>query len=162
MNRFIFIGIVSILCFHTKAQKRDLVSYPYREINVGSISGATPMCYLIETREEFNKICRKKGITIRVGSKEPSINFFREIVLGVKVSMEFLNDPNPYYHFELMQDKSTKDIHFFVYYILINTRRGKMSSQTWIAIPKPLGNYQVHFHLINGNETETRIYKPSQ
>jgi hypothetical protein len=39
-----------------------------------------------------------------------------------------------------------------------------MLAQTWIIVPKPLGNYQVHFHLLNENEnkTETKIFKSSQ
>lgn len=147
-------------------QQRDLVNYPYREINVGSTPSVTPMCYFIETRNEFNKICREKGITIRAGSKEPSINFFREIVLGVKVFVEIGYRSNPYYRFQVMQDRNTKDIHFFVYHYLslAPTRQNRTSAQTWIVVPKPMENYQVHFHLINEreNKTETIILKNTQ
>ena len=67
-----------------------------------------------------------------------------------------------------MQDKNTKDIHFFVHNPQrkrsgISTREGRLIRQTWITVPKPADNYQVYFHLeYNINETETRIFKNTQ
>jgi hypothetical protein len=44
--------------------------------------------------------------------------------------------------------KNENNIHFFVHYKLSSWSRETMDVLKWIAVPKPLGNYQVHFHFI--------------
>ena len=165
---FVFI---SVLCFNAKAQEIRLIDYPFKKLNV-LITTSQPQenprlngpCLFIKTLEEYYKIFPKRGITIKIGKEpeKPPINFSDKIVLGVIVQMELFEN-TPDYYFQVMQDIYTKDIHFFAHHFCSNTRRGKRTEQTWIAIPKPIGDYQVHFHLINFEiEQEIRIFNSSQ
>lgn len=190
MNRVLLIGIVSVLCMHTKAQEKDWVEYPYREISVPCDTKSLhrdkfPMCYYIQTREEFDTLCdnRKLGIELSIGKKKSEINFFKEFVLGVWVEADLIpteSGLNPYFNFKVMYEKGTKIFHYFFNYSLDvlrrdmpeprsvkpGLRRSPKTSQVliWIAIQKPIGIYQVHFHLTNEfeMETETRIFKDTQ
>ena len=163
MEKYFFLVAFLILRIPLAAQENDLVNCPYREITVSCGTGQKlpfdgyPMCYFIQTRDEFNNLC---------GGKKSEVNFFREIVLGVWVEAEGTHTKigtKPDFHYRLMHDKHTKEVHFFVYYSLNKkTKNGKMTALTWIAIPKPMGNYQVHFHLKNRNEIETRTFKNTQ
>ena len=168
MNKFLFIGIISVMCFHAKAQKKDWVKYPYRELLVASCADNVfdEQCFLIQNRDEFNKLCKRKGFSFRISGGDV-IDFSKEIILGFKDDTHAAFPPSRH-HFQVMQDKSTKDIHFFVQNPQrkrsgISTREGRLIRQTWIIVPKPTDNYQVHFHLeYNMNETETKIFKNTQ
>ena len=165
--------MLSLLCINIKAQEKNLIDYPFRDIPKVYLTTSQSReprelprlngpCFFIKTLDEFYKIFPKRGITIVIGKnpEKPPINFSNEIVLGVVVSIEYFAIPD--YNFQVMQDINTKDIHFFVYYYDGGTRRGKGSARTWIAVPKPDGDYQVHFHLVNGNITTTRIFEGAQ
>ena len=56
--RYLFTVIVSVLCIHTKAQEKELVNYPHRELLVASCADNIfdEQCFLIQTRNEFNKL----------------------------------------------------------------------------------------------------------
>ena len=123
-NRVILFSIISLLCFNAKAQEIRLIDYPFKKLNV-LITTSQPQknprlngpCLFIKTLEEYYKIFPKRGITIKIGKEpeKPPINFSDKIVLGVIVQMEYHDVPD--FHFHVMQDIYTKDIHFSVYYV---------------------------------------------
>ena len=145
----ISIGIISVLCIHTKAQE---INYPYREISVRCGTRELPidefpMCYFIQTRDEFNNLCRVRKFATKIFKRDSEINFFKEVVLGFRFQMDAHD-----YHFQTMYDETSNNIHIYVHYMLISwAKQEKIEALKWIAVPKPLGKYQVHFHFISND-----------
>ena len=130
-TKFIFLVILfTFLCLGTintqispSAQKsllldkdrnyKNWIDYPYREIfvycNDGFPFGEVPASCFIQSRDEFNNICR--------GGKS-KINFFREIVLGVKVPTVYPNSFSriPKFEYLIKKDPETQIIHFMIFH----------------------------------------------
>jgi len=167
MNRFFFICIFFLLCIQAKAQEKDWVDYPYREITVDCRHGfpyreLITSCF-IQTRDEFNKLCSES---------KSELNFFREVVLGVHVATEYEPwNPNnnsipgsiPIFRYSIMQDPKTGIIHcmFYHYHRPPSTQRALVLH--WIAIQKPIYNYEINVHFINwDNSVIKKVYKNTQ
>ena len=148
-------------------QENNLVNYPYREISVRCGTNELPidefpMCYFIQTRDEFNNLCRVRKFATKIFKRDSEINFFKEIVLGILFQMDA-----PDYHFQSMYDETSNNIHIYVHYMLISgEKQNKIDVLKWIAVPKPLGNYQVHFHFMSSDlpepEPKASPYQPNQ
>ena len=162
MKRVIIIGIVSVLCFYAKAQE----NYPYRDISAYIAAKKEflrddSQCFFIQTREEFNKLCKRKGFSFRISGGDV-IDFSKEFVLGVKVFTTYSRDNVPNFQYSITKEPKTGIIHFLVSHVATPTPYNRGTVQTWVAIQKPINDYEIHIHLNSWVDSEIRIYKNTQ
>jgi hypothetical protein len=149
-----------------KVFKNDMVNYPYRVISTDCTvqefsSTDSVSCQIIQTRDEYNKWCNEK-------KSKSTINFFKEIVLGVQVLTTY-DGRVPDFRY-IIHDTKTGSIHIMVYFDVVPRSsppdRVLWSSQdqlqSWVALQKPIGNAEIHLHFVNWNGSETRVFKNIQ
>ena len=151
-HKILYISIVFILCFHATAQDKYGIRYPHKEVSVNCNDGfprdGLPSSCLIQTRDEFNKLC-KGAIS--------GTNFNREIIVGIKFPTIYEGiAPNrtTKFQYSVMKDPKTGVIHFVINYTYNPPSSNRGLVQKWIAIQKPMGEYEIHVHFVNSADSE--------
>jgi hypothetical protein len=124
--------------FSVYAQNEKIIEYPHRKVSVNC--KPKEQCVIIRSRDEFYEFCDDGG--------RSKINFFREVLLSISVLVEFSAVKDVRY--QVTQDQQTKCINFNVDFNGTPGRKGGQGVRLWIAIQKPIGNYEVKF-FSNGN-----------
>ena len=164
MKNLLFICFIIILGFNAKAQKKDWVNYPFREIFVDCALNEffferIPKCLFIQTENEYNNLCN---------GKKSEVNFDKEIVLGISVNLCDYQENPPYFNFYILQNTKTNKIYLRINYIKIHISNQSRSIQnrisapkyrsetilTWIAIPKPRNDYEINVQFFNNFNIE--------
>ena len=160
-HKIFCISIVFVLYFQATAQDKYGIRYPHKEVSVNCNGGfprdGLPSSCLIQTRDEFNKLCN---------GAISGINFNREIVVGVlfpTIYEGIIPNRTTKYQYYVMKDPKTGVIHFVINYTYNPPSSNRGLVQKLIAIQKPIGDYEINVHFVNSSDSEIiKVHKNSQ